>query len=186
MTDNEIIELYWQRSERAVAETERKYGRYCLKIAQNILNDIEDSKECVNDAFLSAWNAIPPTRPNVFSAFLAKITRNHAMNLLKRETRQKRGKGETALLLSELSECVPSKYSAEEYFDERYLGEVLGEFLKTLSEVNRAIFVERYFYCRSIAEIAKMSGFSGSKITSILFRTREKLKLALYEKGIEL
>ena len=186
MTDTEIIELYWERSERAISETERKYGSYCMTIARNILNNREDSEECVNDTFLSAWNAIPPTRPNILSAFLAKITRNHALNRLKLQKRQKRGEGEAALLLSELGECISSPDSAEELTDEKILGEAIGEFLKTLPEVTSAVFVQRYFYCRSIAEIAKLSGFSKSKITTLLFRTREKLRQTLIEKGFEL
>lgn len=186
MTDNEIIGLFWERSEQAIAETQRKYGNYCVKIACNILGNYEDSQECVNDAFLNAWNAIPPECPNVLSAFLAKVTRNNAFNRIKYQNRQKRGSGEIEILLSELSECVSEKDFSDDLIDARYLGEAIGEFLKSQPEINAAIFTERYFYCRSISEISKMSGFSKSKITSILFRTREKLKLALEEKGIGL
>lgn len=186
MNDTQIIELYWQRSELALSETERKYGGYCMTIACNILGNREDSEECVNDTYLSAWNSIPPTRPVILSAFLAKITRNHALNRLKSRKRKKRGGGEAELLLSELEECIPSKSSAEELTDERYLGEVIGGFLKTLPEESAAIFTLRYFHCRSVEEIAKSSGFSKSKIASILFRTREKLRQTLAEKGVEL
>lgn len=183
MTDEEVIALYWERSERALAETQRKYGRYCLRVAANVLGSREDAEECLNDALYAAWNAIPPERPDSLSAYLARITRNHALTRLKARRRQKRGGGEAEVLLSELDDCVPTGDFADKLIDSQHIGCVISEFLSEQTEVNAAVFTERYFYCKTIAEIARESGFSKSKITAILFRMREKLKLALCGKG---
>ncbi len=186
MTDAELIALFWERSESALSETQRKYGGYCRRVAENVLGSREDAEECLNDALYAAWNAIPPERPDSLSAFLAKITRNHALTRLRSRRRQKRGGGETEILLSELSDCVPTGDFADKLIDGRFLGEVISGFLKSQSEVNAAVFTERYFYCKTIAEISRESGFSKSKITAILFRMREKLKLALSENGVDI
>lgn len=186
MTDEEVIALYRERSERALAETQRKYGRYCLRVAANVLGSREDAEECLNDALYAAWNAIPPERPDSLSAYLARITRNHALTRLKARRRQKRGGGEAEVLLSELDDCVPTGDFADKLIDSRHIGEVISVFLSEQTEVNAAVFTERYFYCKTIAEISRESGFTKSKITAILFRMREKLKLALYEKGADI
>lgn len=186
MTDEEIIALYWERSERALAETQRKYGRYCGRVAANVLGSREDAEECLNDALYAAWNAIPPERPDRLSAYLARITRNHALTRLKARRRQKRGSGEAEVLLSELEDCVPTGDFADRLIDSRHIGGVISEFLREQTEVNAAVFTERYFYCKTIAEISRESGFTKSKVTAILFRMREKLKLALYEKGVDI
>lgn len=186
MTDEEVIALYWERSERALAETQRKYGRYCLRVAANVLGSREDAEECLNDALYAAWNAIPPERPDSLSAYLARITRNHALTRLKARRRQKRGGGEAEVLLSELDDCIPTSDFADKLIDSRHIGAVISEFLREQTEVNAAVFTERYFYCKTIAEISRESGFTKSKITAILFRMREKLRLALYEKGADI
>lgn len=185
MTDKEIIELYWQRSERALAESERRYGGFCRCVAANILGSREDAEECLNDALYAAWNAIPPERPDSLAAYFAKITRNQALTRLKSRRRQKRGSGEAEVLLSELADCIPTGDFADKLIDAWLIGETISAFLKKQTEVNAAVFTERYFYCKTIAEISRESGFSKSKITAILFRMREKLKLALYKKGVD-
>lgn len=186
MTDAEIIRLFEERSESALAECQQRYGGLCRRVAANVLGSPEDAEECLNDTLLAAWNAIPPERPNSLSAFLARITRNHALTRLKARRRQKRGGGEAEVLLSELEDCVPTGDFADRLIDGQFLGEAISEFLKEQTEVNAAVFTERYFYCKTIAEISRESGFSKSKITAILHRMREKLRLALYEKGVDI
>ena len=158
----------------------------CGRIAANILSSREDAEECLNDALYAAWNAIPPERPNSLSAYIARITRNQALTRLKAFRRQKRGGGEAEVLLSELEDCIPTGDFADKLIDSRHIGEVISGFLREQTEINAAVFTERYFYCKTIAEIARESGFTKSKVTAVLFRMREKLKLALYEKGVEI
>lgn len=186
MTDEEIIALYWERSESAISESQHKYGGLCRRVAANILGSREDAEECLNDALYAAWNAIPPERPDSLSAYLAGITRNNALTRLKARRRQKRGGGEAEVLLSELEDCVPTGDFADKLIDAQLLGEAISAFLKEQTEVNAAVFTERYFYCKTIAEISRESGFTKSKVTAILFRMREKLRLALYEKGVDI
>lgn len=186
MTDNEIIGLYWERSENALSESRRSYGRLCGRVAENILGSREDAEECFNDALFAAWNAIPPERPDSLSAYLAGITRNQALTRLKARRRQKRGGGEAEILLSELEDCVPVGGFEDALIDAQLIGETISSFLKEQTEVNAAVFTERYFYCKTIAEISRASGFTKSKITAILFRMREKLRLALTEKGVDI
>lgn len=133
MDDNKILDLYWERSETAIVETSTKYGRYCRYIAHNILQNYEDSDECVNDTYLRAWNSIPPHRPNKFSAFLGKITRNLSLNMYEKNTTQKRGAGQIPLVLDELQGCVPSCSSVENAIDEimYFLYNKLGFPMKT-------------------------------------------------------
>ncbi|MDE7361858.1 MAG: sigma-70 family RNA polymerase sigma factor [Oscillospiraceae bacterium] len=183
MTDEEIIRLFGERSERAIAEAQRRYGGLCRRVAVNVLGSAEDAEECLNDALYAVWNAIPPECPQSLCAFIARITRNHALTRLKARRRQKRGGGEPEVLLSELGECVPTEDFADKLIDGQHLGELISGFLNAQSEVNAAVFTERYFHCRPIAEIARESGFSQSKVTSILHRMREKLRRELAEKG---
>ena len=183
MEDNKIIELYFARNEDAISQTSYKYGHYCRTIAINILASEEDSQECLNDTYLQAWNSIPPTRPNSLRAFLGKITRNIALNLLEKKKAQKRGNGEVALILSELSECTGS---LDSFTDELALSEIINKFLAALPEQSRKFFVGRYFYARSIREIARMYKVSENKVTVSLFRTREKLRTSLTKEEIDI
>lgn len=185
MTDKEIIALYWERSESALSESQSKYGSLCRRVAANILGSREDAEECLNDALYAAWNAIPPERPDSLSAYLARITRNHALTRLKARRRQKRGGGEAEVLLSELEECVPTEDFADRLIDARHIGGAINAFLKEQTEVNAAVFTERYFHCKTIEEISRESGFTKSKITAILFRMREKLRQELNGKGVD-
>ena len=184
MEDACIIELFWARSERAISETDQKYGRYCRSIARNILSNEEDAEECVNDTWLGAWNSMPPHRPNVLSAFLGKLTRRISLNRWKAQHAQKRGGGETALALEELSEIVPAPGGVEEALEGKALSAAINSFLAELPETEREVFVCRYWFLASVAEISRRFHFSQSKTKSMLFRTREKLKRFLREEGL--
>ena len=176
MDDNEIVELYWKRSEKAITETSKKYSNYCHYISYNILHNDEDVKECLNDTYLRAWNAIPPERPTYLASFLGKITRNLSLNRYKQNTTKKRGFGQTELALSELEDCIPAKSDVEQTIDEMILVETLNNFLAALPKINRMIFVRRYWYLSKINDIAEEYSMSESKVKSMLFRTRNELK----------
>lgn len=175
MEDSTIIKLYWERSERAIRETSEKYGRYCYAIAYHILSNREDSEESVNDTYLAAWNNIPPKRPTVLSAFLGKITRYISLDRWKQRSRGKRGGGEVPLCLEELEECVSGGESTEDAAIRKELLSGVNRFLDTLPETERKVFLCRYWYLDPVPEIAKRFGFSPSKVTSMLHRTRKKL-----------
>ena len=186
MEDLKIIELFFERKECAIAETERKYGHYLSKIAYNILFDTEDSEECVNDTYMKTWNIIPPQKPKVLRTFLGKITRRLAIDVFRKKHAEKRGNSEFALSLSELDECIPDKLSAESEFEQKELSESINRFLSSLSGENRDIFICRYFYSDSIKDIASFFGTSESKIKSSLFRSRKALKEHLEKEGFSL
>ena len=186
MDEKEIIELYWVRSELAIEETARKYGRFCHSIAYNILLNREDSEECVNDTYLHAWNAIPPRRPDKLSAFVGKITRNLALKKYEKNTAVKRGGGQVPLALEELAECIPSPDSVERQMNDQILAEVLNRFLAGLSSETRRIFLRRYWKLDTVNEIAQELGISESKVKMSLIRTRGKLRSFLEQEGIGL
>ena len=186
MDDSKIIELYWHRSENAIAETASKYGRYCHCIAYNILHNSEDSEECVSDTYLKAWNSMPPQRPNKLSVFLGKITRNLSLNRLENYGAKKRGEGQVPLVLEELSECVPSAFSTEKAVDNILLTEALNRFLAGLSPESRKLFMRRYWYMSTIKEIAADYHMGESKVKVTLFRLRCELRKALEKEGIVL
>lgn len=182
MDDSKIIELFWERSEAAISQTADKYGKYCHHIAFNILFDEQDSQECVNDTYLKVWNSIPPRRPSRFKAFLGKIVRNLSLNLYEKKRAEKRGAGQTELLLDELSECIPSQGS--EFTDDFALSQIVNEFLGSLSKDARIFFIRRYFYASSVKQIAEDYGVNQNKVTVSLFRSREKLRALLTKEGI--
>lgn len=184
MEDKQILDLYNKRLEAAIAETADKYGKYCHSIAYNILYNTQDSEECVNDTYLKAWQSIPPHYPEKLSAYLGKITRNLALNRYKYYNRQKRGEGQTALVLEELLECVPSMDGPEQEVEEKILVEVLNRFLENLPEEKMKIFMRRYWYMSSIKEIADDFAMGESKVKMILSRSRSKLKELLEKEGI--
>ncbi len=181
MEDKKIVALYWARSEAAIAETSAKYGSYCYTIAHNILSDPEDARECVNDAFLGAWNSIPPHCPSVLSAFLGKLTRRIAIDKVRSRNAKKRGQGELALALEELSECIPSGQNVEQEVERKELVRALNAFVHSLPLRERRVFLYRYWYLDSIASISRRFGFSQSKVKMMLHRTRRKL-LSFLEK----
>ena len=184
MEDEKIIGLYFSRSEEATVQSALKYGSRCHALAYNILASREDSEECVNDTYLVAWNAIPPTRPVNLGAFLLGITRKLSISLLRYRCADRRGRGEYALSLSELDECIGSGDRAFEALELRELAEEAGRFLDSLSHDDRRIFMCRYYLAEPIARIAEKSGFSESKIKSSLHRSRRKLKTHLEKEGL--
>jgi len=182
--DREIVDLYWSRSERAISETDAKYGSYCHSIAYGILANNEDAEECVSDTYLAAWNAMPPRRPSILAAFLGKITRCNAIDRWRSRGRQKRGSGEIVLALEELEECVPDSLTVEKAYARKQLSMVINRFLDGLPETQRQIFLCRYWYLDSVSQIAGYYGFSNSKVTSMLHRMREKLRKVLEQEGL--
>lgn len=184
MEDERIIELYFCRDELAIVQTQIKYGSYCFGIAYNILLDPEDSEETVNDTYRSVWDAIPPHRPKVFRAFLAKITRRLSMKKLRYNTALKRGGDRAAAALEELSECIPDNACVAEEMESREVGRMIDLFLKKLRDDDRRMFVRRYFYLESAEDIAVSLGCSRSRVYSSLDRTRGRLKEYLVEEGV--
>lgn len=183
MNDNEIIELYWERSESAVAVTEKKYGGYCTVIAENILASREDSEECVNETWMRAWNAMPPDRPSRLSVFLGRITRNLAIDRYRRNQSQKFGGGQTAVCLEELSECISGN---ESFTDDLILKDCINRFLHSLPKDKRRIFMLRYWYLFPIREIAVRAGMNEGAVKMSLCRTRSMLKEFFEKEGIDI
>lgn len=183
MTDERIIELYFARDEGAIKATSDKYFSYCFKIANNILNNRSDSDECVNDTWLKTWESIPPQRPNIFSAFLAKVTRGIALNKLKYESAQKRN-SEAKVALEELNECIAGKDSPENELEAKELGKAVNKFLSTVSDKERRIFIRRYFFVEDVSDIAGKYGLSEKNVYTVLSRTRKKLKDYLMKEGM--
>lgn len=179
MEDEKIIALYWDRSEAAISETDKKYGNYCFSIARNILTNKEDAEECVSDTYMAAWDAIPPQRPSLLATFLGKITRNLSIDRWRTQNRQKRGGGEVALALEELQDCIADPRTTESVLEGKRLAAVFNAFLDSLPETERRVFLCRYWYLDPIADIARCYGFSVSKVTSMLHRTRKKLRITL-------
>ncbi len=186
MEDNQIVDLYWARSEQAISETSNKYGHYCYYIAYNILHSKEDSEECVNDTYLNAWNAMPDQRPNILSAFLGKITRNLSLQRWEKYTAQKRGAGQVPLALDELQDCIPATDKTDHIVDDLMLADLLNRFLASLTAEKRIIFMRRYWYLCPVAEIASDFAISESKVKMSLLRSRNELKLLLTKEGIDL
>ena len=176
MEDRKIVNLYFARSDQAVAETERKYGGYCRAIARNILGSEPDAEECVSDAYLAAWNSIPPQNPQSLAAYVGKLTRRKAIDRL-RETRSlKRGGDAVTLALEELDECIPGHTSVEDEVLQRELGAAIRRFLAGLDRTDRTVFLLRYWYLCPVAEIAARLGYTQGKVKTRLFRTRKKLR----------
>jgi len=184
MTDEQIIELYWQRSELAIAATDDKYGKICHGIAYRILSDREDSEECVNDSYLRLWNNIPPQRPRVFSAFLGKIVRNLALNRYEARSASKRGGGEVPLALEELSGCIPGGEDLSSRLEGKMLRQIISDHISGMKPEERAIFLLRYWELQPVAQIAKLCRCSESKVKMSLHRSRQKLRAVLEREGV--
>ena len=184
MEDDRIVELYWMRSENAISETSAKYGKYCHAIAYRILSNTEDADESVNDTYLAAWNSMPPHKPAILSTFLGKITRRTAIDKWRGQKAGKRGGGETALALDELTECVSSEHNVEQEAEERELDRALNTFLEKQAQTERDVFICRYFFLMSVSEICEKFAFSPSKVKSMLSRTRKKLRASLEKEGL--
>ena len=184
MDDSQIIELYFERDEKAIKETELKYGALCFSIANNILNNEADTEECVNDTYLSVWNIIPPQRPNNFKAFVSKITRNLSLKRIEFNNAIKRS-ADTIISLSELEDVLPSK-SVQSEIEDEMLGKLISDFLRNEKEGARNVFIRKYWYFDTVADIAVRYSFSESKVKSILFHTRNRLKDYLIKEGVYL
>ena len=182
MEDIKIIELYWERNEQAITETDLKYGRLCHSIAYNILNNRSDSEECVNDTYNGVWNAIPPTRPNNFMAFVCKIARNLSLKRLEYLTREKRSEN-MLISLNELESVLPDQ-SYDPNISDEYVGRAINRFLMEQKVDIRNVFIRKYFFFDSVKEISKRYSFSESKVKNMLFNTRNRLKDYLTKEGI--
>ena len=183
MEDQQIVDLFWERSEEAISETSKKYGSYCHSISYNILSNKEDAEECVVDTWLSTWNSIPPRRPSLLAAFLGRITRNLSLDRWRTRSRYKRGGGEVTLALEELEDCISDSQTVEVVFERKRFARVFNEFLDSLSETERRVFLCRYWYLDSVRDISDRLQFSESKVTSMLYRTRKMLRKVLEKEG---
>ncbi|MBO5305463.1 MAG: sigma-70 family RNA polymerase sigma factor [Clostridia bacterium] len=184
MEDRQIVDLYWARSEDAITETEKKYGRYCHYIAYQILVSDEDAKEVVNDTYLKTWNTVPPEYPNPLKSYVGMISRQLALDAYKKQHAQKRG-GQVPLALDELSECI-SELADTDIGDSVALSDALNRFLLALPKQTRNIFVRRYFYMSSIAEIANDFSMKENGVAMLLLRTRKKLGQFLKKEGFHI
>ena len=178
MEDQAIVALYWARDERAISETDVKYGKMLFRLAERILHSAPDSEEVLNDSYLSAWNSMPNNRPDHLGGYMAKIIRNLSLNRYERTSAQKRG-GNT--VLCELSDCIPSDSDPIREFENAELRRTIDRFLKELDTEKRVVFVKRYFFSESLSDIASETGLSEGAIKSLLHRLRLKLREALEE-----
>lgn len=183
MEDYQIIELYFNRKEDAIRETDSKYGSYCFAIAENVLHNAEDSEECVSDTWLKAWNAMPPHRPTMLRMFLAKITRNLSFNRFQARNAEKRGGGELPLVLDELAECIAHESDTENEYFAKELEQCIRHFVRDLPEREGDVFVRRYFFTEPVAVIAKRYCMTDNNVMVMLSRTRKKLKAHLKKEG---
>ncbi len=179
MDDGAIIDLYFARSEQAISATAEKYGAYCHTISYNILHSREDADECVNDTYMKAWHAIPPTRPRRFSAYLAKLVRNVALHTYEKTHAKKRGGSQVPLVLEELEHCLSASL-----IEDSEVVDLLKGFLEQLPQETRQIFMARYFQFQSIKEIANARQLSDSKVKMVLMRTRNELRGHLIAEGV--
>lgn len=183
MDDLQIIDLYWKRSESAIAETDAKYGKFCYGLAMNALNNREDAEESVSDTYLATWNALPPNRPTYLMAFLGKLTRRIAIDRWRGLSAQKRGGGQIPLCLDELAECASTAPSIEEAAVSKEACAALNLLLDQLPQEERTIFVRRYFLMDPVADISRSFGYTEDKVRSMLGRTRKKLYTRLTKEG---
>ncbi len=184
MEDGTIIELYWARSQQAIAESEKKYGSYCHTIARRILDRKEDAEECVNDTWLRAWNAMPPQRPGILSAFFGKLTRNLSLDRWRRNKAARRGGDRVEVALHELEDCLPDHRGPDEALEARETAALISAFLHRQSEVDRALFVRRYFHLEPLSDLADRFGMTVGQVKSRLHRVRLKLKAELEQEGV--
>lgn len=186
LDDGVIIDMLFDRDESALTELSRKYGSYCVSIANNILRNREDSEECVNDTYMKTWESIPPEKPRILAAFLAKITRNLAIDRYRRDHSKKRGGDDMELIFEELEECVSDGSSVEATAERREILAAVNRFLGKLSAKNRIMFVSRYCYCESVHDIAARFGIKENNVSVSLNRTRAQLREYMRKEGYEL
>ena len=186
MKDAEIVDLYWERNEAAIQQTQQKYGAYLSKIAYNILSDLEDSRECVNDTYLKAWNSMPTQRPSILSTYLGKITRQLSIDVFRKKNSIKRYASEYAISLDELGDSFSDGSTPEQTLDAKLLDEAINRFLRTLPDDARNTFIGRYYFFDSLKDVARYCGMSEAKTKSMLYRTRQSLKAYLVKEGFDL
>ena len=179
MEDTAIIDLYWARSQQAVAASEEKYGPYCHTIARRILDDQGAAEECVND-----WNAMPPQRPGVLSAFFGKLTRNLSLDRWRRLRAAKRGGNQVEVALHELEDCLPDRRTPDENLEAGETAALISAFLRRQSELDRVLFVRRYFHLEPPDSLARRFGLSVGQVKSKLHRTRQRLRAELEREGV--
>lgn len=184
MDDREIVALYWERSENAIVETQRKYGGFCRSIAYNILNSEQDAEECVNDTWRGAWDSIPPKRPEKLASYLGKITRNIALNRYTHNRAKKRSGG-MELIFDEVKEFIPDRENGN-ITEQIHLKTAINSFVDSLPKETRAVFVRRYWYMSDVSEIALDYGLAEGNVRTILMRTRKKFKEYLENEGIDI
>ena len=180
--DDKIVQCFWERDESAISAVSEKYGRYCNAIARNIVGNEQLAEECVNDTLLELWEAIPPNRPKHLMAFISKVVRNNAFNMVKGILAKKRGGGESQLVLDELNE-VASEYSVELTAERREILAAINDFLKRIPAKQRKVFVLRYWHCCDISDISQIVGISEANVYSTLKRVRKKLIENLKNRG---
>lgn len=183
MNDSEIIELYWNKNTKAISASMDKYGSYCFTIANGILDDAQDSEECVNDTWLRAWNAIPPARPTVLKVFFAKITRHLSFDRYKAGKSLKRGGGDMPLVLEELAECIADESDVESQVNAKELGGVINQFVESLPEREQKLFIRRYFFSEPIKVIADRYDMNENSVNVALSRVRKRLREHLSREG---
>ena len=181
MTDEQIIELFWARSETAIKETDAKYGTLCRRLSENIVRSPEDAEECVNDSYLRVWNLIPDARPAYYQAFLCRIVKNASLDMIKYYTAKKRG-GATACF-DELEQMLADRDTPERALDSAALTEAIEAFLLQQDDTDRRVFLRRYWYCEAVKDIAADYGVKESKISNILYKCRERLRKHLEKEG---
>lgn len=184
MEDHQITLLFWQRNEAAIGAARDKYGAYCRSIALAVLGDHEDAVECENDTYLAAWNSIPPNSPQSLSAYLGKLTRRIALNRLRSSHAAKRGGSQAEISLQELGDVIACNDDVMQRIERRELSSLISRFLQKQPDIQRRIFIRRYWYCDSIREIAQGFGFHESRVKMVLLRTRNQLREFLVKEGV--
>ena len=186
MKDELIVGLYWDRNEDAIRQTQRKYDSYLSKVAYNILSDFEDSRECVNDTSLAAWNSMPTNRPRILSTYLGKLARQISIDVFRKRNTIKRYASEYALSLEELGDSFSAGTTPEQELDAKLLDEAINRFVRELPEDARNTFIGRYYFFDSLKNVAAYCGMTESKAKNLLYRTRQSLKAYLVKEGFEL
>lgn len=184
MEDNEIIGLFWKRDQSAISESNIKYGKMLKCISFNVVQNHEDSNECVNDTYMKVWDSIPPQKPNSLVAYLGRITRNISINRWYESHAQKRGG--TNMIITELSDCIPSYNSVEKEMEASELSTVISKWLYSIDKDDRVLFLRRYWFGESLKSLAKECATTPNRLAGRMYRLREKLKLALEKEGIYL
>ena len=183
MEDEKIIDLFFERSEQGIRELDNKYGKIFYSLSYNIVNNRQDAEECVNDAYLGAWNAMPPVRPNPLLSYILKIVRNISLNIYWRKKAVKRG-GHYTVALEEIEGCIADQKTVEEEMEVQELAHIIEEFLDTLTVENRVIFMRRYWFADSCRDIAEFMGLSEKNISVRLTRIRRKMRQYLMEREV--